>query len=157
MASKQSRLAPIRLADTRGKVEEASMTVAISARMVSSIAGQRARSNQGVHFTSDLELPSSPSTTIFQAKVPTTRRNEVASMAAMTATVICPFATTDMRNQAIKGMRTTFAPSIIQYGFNLFSSFSCRADAFVGIGRDSNLEDVRIFRVDMIYRANAES
>ena len=140
MASKQSRLAPMRLAEMRGNVEIASMTVAIKARMVSNIAGQRARSNQGVHFTSDVELPSSPSTTIFQAKVPTTSRNEVASMAAMTAMVICPFATTEMRNHAKKGTKKTFAPSIIQYGFSRLRSLSRRADSVVVTSRRSGTD-----------------
>lgn len=125
------------------------MTVAIKARVVSNIAGQRARSNQGVHCSSDVELPSSPSTTIFQAKVPTTRRNDVASMAAMTATVICPFATTVMRNHAKKGMKKTFAPSIIQYGFSRLRSLSRRSESVVVItrrfGSDSEEDGVLLF------------
>ena len=152
MASKQSRLAPTRLADTRGNVEKASATVAIRARRVSSMVGQRARSNQGVHCSSDVGLPSSPSTTIFQAKVPTTSRNEVASMAVMTAIVICPSATTVMRNQAIKGKRTTFAPSIIQYGFSRLRSLSRRADFVVVLPRRSGSDSGEdgMLLVDMV-------
>lgn len=50
------------------------------------------------------------------------------------------------------GTRTTFAPSIIQYGFSRFSNLSRRAEAVVVFSRDSGSgsEDDGMVSVDMV-------